>query len=101
MSTIVTGSLSEKVRLPCTIGFTILNEILIFPIVACWVWGEGWAKNLENFFDRSGTIVIFWNAGICALVASIVTGPRYGKFMRPEMIDKIRGGGKHERKNNL
>ena len=46
-----------------------------------------------GFYDRGGTIIIFHIAALGGMVGSVVVGPRYGMFMRPEEQRKIPGGG--------
>jgi Amt family ammonium transporter len=38
-STIVSGSLAERTRLPAYIAFSVLMSGFINPVVMCWVWG--------------------------------------------------------------
>ena len=41
-STIVSGSLAERCLLDTYIFFTMMMCTVIYPIVASWVWGNGW-----------------------------------------------------------
>jgi ammonia channel protein AmtB len=58
---------------------------------------------LQNlgFFDRGGSIVIWCAGALGGLVASVVVGPRYGKFMKKADVERIKGGGKDHRKKTL
>ena len=41
-STIVSGSLAERVLLDTYVFFTMTMCTVIYPVMASWVWGEGW-----------------------------------------------------------
>ncbi len=56
----------------------ILWATLVYDPVAHWVWGDGgWLKNL-GALDFAGGTVVHINAGIAALAAALVMGPRKG-----------------------
>ena len=41
-STIVSGSLAERTRLPAYFAFSVLMTGFIYPVVVAWTWGGGW-----------------------------------------------------------
>ena len=41
-STIVSGSLAERVLLDTYVFFTMTMCTVIYPVMASWVWGDGW-----------------------------------------------------------
>ena len=47
-----------------------------------WAWSPygGFLREL-GFYDRGGSILIFYCGAVGGLVGSVVVGPRYGKFM--------------------
>ena len=59
-----------------------------------WAWSPygGWLGNY-GYFDRGGSVIIFNTAAIAGIVASVVLGPRYGRFMSKADVEKIRAGG--------
>ena len=56
-----------------------MMNVLVFPIVASWVWSEGWLHNL-GYRDFGGAGVVHIVGGTCGLVGSIFLGPRLGRF---------------------
>lgn len=70
---------SKRLRAPLPHFVVVLGlTALIFPVAASWVWGGGWIAQ-RGFYDFAGGAVIHLSAGICALMASIVIGPRGGR----------------------
>jgi Amt family ammonium transporter len=59
-----------------------------------WTWSPygGYLKG-QGFYDRGGSIVIFYTGAIGGLVGSVVLGPRYGRFMSKADIERVRAGG--------
>jgi len=41
-SAITTGALAERTYVDAQIAFKVMLNVLIFPIIASWVWGGGW-----------------------------------------------------------
>lgn len=93
-SNIATSSIAERVKLSAIIGFVVVQQLTIIPILLCWSYarpmdgndnkaGLGFLYNL-GFFDRAGFIPIVFAGAISSLVGSAVVGPRYGVFMPDE-----------------
>ena len=111
-SNIATASIADRVKLPALIYFVIIQQILIVPFCLCWAYarppsrstdsagGTGFLYNF-GFFDRAGVIPILYGGALAGLVASAVTGPRYGVFMPIDEQQKISGGGKEESKRGI
>jgi Amt family ammonium transporter len=57
--------------------FTALWTLLVYAPVTHWVWGGGWLGNL-GLLDFAGGTVVHITAGVAALVAALVIGPRRG-----------------------
>ena len=67
---------SKRLRAPLPhLVFVAGLTALIFPVAAGWVWGEGWIAQ-RGFYDFAGGVVVHLSAGICALMAALVIGPR-------------------------
>jgi Amt family ammonium transporter len=64
--------------------FLVLWSIVIYAPVAHWVWGGGFLGSL-GALDFAGGTVVHVNAGVAALVAAMVLGPRKD-FTRQAMI---------------
>jgi Amt family ammonium transporter len=70
---------SKRIRAPLPHPVVVIGlTALIFPVAASWVWGEGWIAQ-RGFYDFAGGVVVHLAAGICALMASIITGPRMNR----------------------
>jgi ammonium transporter, Amt family len=74
---LVIGGFAERLRFSAVLGFTVLWLLLVYVPVAHWVWGGGWLAKL-GVLDYAGGIVVHVNAGVAALVAALVVGPRRG-----------------------
>src|SRR6185436_15107886 len=55
--------------------FITLWSIIVYSPVAHWVWGGGWLMQM-GALDFAGGTVVHVNAGVAALVAAKVVGPR-------------------------
>lgn len=65
----------RRLRAPLPHIFVVLGlTILIYPFAASWVW-DGWIAG-RGFYDFAGGAVIHLPIGICALMASLIIGPR-------------------------
>jgi Amt family ammonium transporter len=80
---LISGACVERLRY----GFVLLFGIgwvgLVFRPVAHWLWEGGWLTNLGSL-DFAGGAVIHISAGVTALVAALLIGPRHG-YGRTEM----------------
>jgi len=74
---LIVGAFPERVRFGFVIGFTVLWVTVVYLPVAHWVWGSGWLAQ-RGVIDFAGGIVVHTTAGISALVAAIMIGPRRG-----------------------
>ena len=52
---------------------------LIYPIIACWVWGGGWLQEL-GFHDHGGSGVVHMTSGLAGMIGTYILGPRLGIF---------------------
>jgi Amt family ammonium transporter len=75
---LITGAWAERMKFSTFLVFMVLWTTLVYDPVAHWVWGDGgWLKNL-GALDFAGGTVVHINAGIAALAAALVMGPRKG-----------------------
>jgi Amt family ammonium transporter len=76
------------------VGGLVVAAVL-FPLVACWVWGGGWLSNLglestlergHGFVDHAGSVVVYLLGGMTALGALVGLGQRLplGEPSQPE-----------------
>ena len=73
------GGFAERAKLPVYFIFGILFTVVIYPIVAHWVWGGGWLSKL-GMQDFAGSTVVHLQGATAALVATILLKPRIGKY---------------------
>jgi Amt family ammonium transporter len=75
---LITGAFAERLKFSAFLVFMIAWVTLVYCPVAHWVWGDGgWLKGL-GALDFAGGTVVHINAGIAALAAALVVGPRKG-----------------------
>ena len=77
---IVSSAISERVRLWPFLFFAAMWSGLIYPVGASWVWGGGYFADEWSFRDLGGAAAVHLSAGMAALAAVIVIGPRPGRF---------------------
>jgi Amt family ammonium transporter len=81
---LVAGGIVERVRLLFFLVFGILWVTLVYGPLAFWLWGGGWLGSV-GCLDYAGGAVVHVGAGVTALAAAIVIGPRKG-YGRIEMM---------------
>jgi len=75
---LISGAVVERMKFSSYVWFILLWGLLVYNPVCHWVWGKGgWLEKL-GALDFAGGTVVHINAGISALVASIVLGKRKG-----------------------
>ena len=72
---LISGAIVERMRFSAYMLFITLWSIVVYAPVAHWVWGGGWLATL-GALDFAGGTVVHVNAGVAALVAALVLGPR-------------------------
>ena len=81
---LVIGGFAERMRFPSMLLFSVLWFLVVYVPVAHWVWGGGWLAD-QGTLDFAGGIVVHITAGVGALVAALVLGPRKGFLTRQMM----------------
>lgn len=74
---LIVGGFAERMKFSAMLWFSALWLIVAYMPVCHWIWGGGWLAEL-GAKDFAGGIVIHVNAGVAALVAALVLGPRRG-----------------------
>ena len=74
---LVVGAFAERMRFSAMLWFTVFWMTLVYFPVAHWVWGGGWLGE-KGVLDFAGGLVVHATAGVGALVAALVLGPRKG-----------------------
>jgi ammonium transporter, Amt family len=77
---LISGAIVERMRFGPYLAFLTLWGLFVYAPVAHWVWGGGFLSKL-GALDFAGGTVVHVNAGVAALVAALVLGPRkdYGR----------------------
>lgn len=74
---LIVGGFAERMKFSAMLWFSGLWLIVVYMPICHWMWGNGWLAQL-GAKDFAGGIVIHVNAGVAALVAALVLGPRRG-----------------------
>jgi ammonium transporter, Amt family len=72
---LISGAIVERMRFPAYVLFITLWGLFVYSPIAYWVWGGGWLAKM-GALDFAGGTVVHVNAGVAALVAAWVIGPR-------------------------
>jgi Amt family ammonium transporter len=74
---LIVGAYVERVRFSAVLLFSALWLLVVYAPVAHWVWGGGWLAQ-RHVMDFAGGLVVHATAGVSALVAAVMIGPRDG-----------------------
>ncbi|MCP5060541.1 MAG: ammonium transporter [bacterium] len=74
---LMVGAFAERMKFSSMMWFCVLWLVVVYLPICHMTWGGGWFSEL-GVFDFAGGIVVHITAGIGALVACIVIGPRNG-----------------------
>ncbi|MGD8908318.1 MAG: ammonium transporter [Chromatiales bacterium] len=93
---LVVGGFAERMRFSAMLLFSALWLFVVYIPVTHWVWGGGWLGAM-GLYDFAGGTVVHITAGVAALVAALVMGPRHGfgtaSLMPHNMTMTIAGAG--------
>eukprot|EP00388_Colpodella_angusta_P004155 GDKJ01013979.1.p1 GENE.GDKJ01013979.1~~GDKJ01013979.1.p1 ORF type:complete len:466 (-),score=60.45 GDKJ01013979.1:91-1488(-) len=89
-SAIVSGVLSERGDFSAFMWYNTLLTGIVYPVASHWVTNEkGWLAAL-GMLDTAGSAVVHICGGAAALIGTIVTGPRHGRFVNDVRTRTIR-----------
>lgn len=74
---LIIGAFAERMKFSAMLLFSALWLMLVYVPVTHWVWGGGWLQEM-GLYDFAGGTVVHITAGVAALVAALVLGPRRG-----------------------
>jgi len=74
---LIIGGFAERMKFSAVLLFSALWLLAVYVPVTHWVWGGGWLGQM-GLYDFAGGVVVHITAGVAALVAAIVLGPRKG-----------------------
>lgn len=93
---LIIGGYAERIRFSSMLLFSAVWLLLVYVPVTHWVWGGGWLGAM-GLYDFAGGTVVHITAGVAALVAAMVMGPRIGfgslALMPHNMTMTIAGAG--------
>ncbi|WP_375377879.1 ammonium transporter [Paenibacillus sp. MZ04-78.2] len=84
------GGFAERGKLAVYFVFGTLFTVVIYPIVAHWVWGGGWLAQI-GMQDFAGSTVVHLQGATAALVATLLLKPRIGKYNKDKTPNLIPG----------
>src|ERR1700742_2988745 len=74
---LIVGAYVERIKFAAVLAFSALWLAVVYAPVTHWIWGGGWLAQ-RHVMDFAGGLVVHATAGISALVAAIMGGPRDG-----------------------
>ncbi|MFG7350770.1 ammonium transporter [Shewanella oncorhynchi] len=74
---LIIGAFAERMKFSAVLIFSVAWLLLVYAPITHWVWGGGWLAQL-GLYDFAGGTVVHITAGVAALVAAKVLGPRKG-----------------------
>ena len=93
-STIVSGSLAERTKLPAYMIFSCLMTGFIYPVVAGWCSDGGWLGDAneggKGFHDFAGCGWVHMVGGVAGLCGAVIIGPRHMKEKDPSKRRDVR-----------
>jgi Amt family ammonium transporter len=93
---LIIGGYAERMKFSAMLLFSAIWLLLVYVPVTHWVWGGGWLGAM-GLYDFAGGTVVHITAGVAALVAAMVMGPREGfgtaAMMPHNMTMTIAGAG--------
>ena len=77
---LVSGAVVERMSFGAFLLFATLWSVLVFPVLAHWVWGGGWLAQ-HGVLDFAGGVPVEMGSGFSAFAAAIVVRARkdYGR----------------------
>lgn len=80
-ATIVAGCVIGRLKFKAYLMYTVIVSALIYTTYGHWVWGGGWLSKL-GAVDFAGSGVVHAVGGFVGLAATLLLGPRIGKFTK-------------------
>ncbi len=77
---LVSGAVVERMRFGSFLVFMVLWSVLVYAVLAHWVWGGGWLAQ-HGTLDYAGGVPVEMGSGFSAFAAATVVGARkdYGR----------------------
>jgi len=81
---LIVGGYAERMKFSAVLLFSAIWLLVVYSPITHWVWGGGWLQEM-GLLDFAGGTVVHITAGVGALVAALVLGPRRGFPETPMM----------------
>lgn len=91
---LIIGGFAERMKFSAVLLFSAIWLLAVYVPITHWVWGGGWLAQM-GLYDFAGGTVVHITAGVAALVAALVLGPRKGfgtAAMTPHNMTMTVGG---------
>ena len=77
---LISGAVVERMRYGTFLVFMVLWSVLVYAVLAHWVWGGGWLAD-HGVLDFAGGVPVEMASGFSAFAAAMVVGARkdYGR----------------------
>jgi Amt family ammonium transporter len=77
---LVSGAVVERMRFEAFLLFAVLWSVLVYAVLAHWVWGGGWLQQ-RGTLDFAGGVPVEMGSGFSAFAAATLVGTRkdYGR----------------------
>ena len=79
---LIVGGFAERMRFSSMLVFSGIWLLAVYVPITHWVWGGGWLAQM-GLLDFAGGTVVHVTAGVAAVVAAMVMGPRHGFPTQP------------------
>ena len=79
---LIVGGFAERMRFSSMLVFSSIWLLAVYVPITHWVWGGGWLAQM-GLLDFAGGTVVHVTAGVAAVVAAMVMGPRHGFPTQP------------------
>ena len=97
-ATIVAGTLAERCQMTAYLAYSIMLAGFVYPVVVHSIWSNAGFLSPSNvnplwgsgMVDFAGSCVVHITGGMTALIATLILGPRTGRFydMRGKLLDE-------------
>ncbi|MCL1098650.1 ammonium transporter [Shewanella gelidii] len=74
---LIIGGFAERMKFSAVLIFSALWLLVVYAPITHWVWGGGWLAEM-GLYDFAGGTVVHITAGVAALIAAVMVGPRKG-----------------------
>lgn len=96
-ATIVAGTLAERCQMTAYLAYSVMLAAFVYPVVVHSIWSQAGFLSAHNanplwgsgMVDFAGSSVVHLTGGMTALIATMVLGPRTGRFhdLRGRVLD--------------